>query len=285
LQASEIVLAGQSEPVLRAPANTTAGSPANQRHFKVLLAEDNLVNQKVAVRFMEKRGHGTVVAESGKQALAAWESQFFDLILMDVQMPEMGGFEATAAIRQEERKNGRHIPIIAMTAHAMKGDRERCLAAGMDAYLSKPIDASELFELIESITPDRAGKQHDPVDTPALLARVDGDMGFLRELIALFLDDCPKMLARIRDAIGHHDAEALRSAAHALKGSVANFSAPAAVAAALNLETLGREARLAEAEAAYRDFEIQVEQVERALREVAEAPDRRGDEESSGNRR
>ena len=125
----------------------------DQRRFKILLAEDNLVNQKVAVRFLEKRGHTVVVAESGRQALDAWRKQPFDLILMDVQMPEMDGFEATALIREQEKSGAKHVPIIAMTAHAMVGDRERCLAAGMDDYVSKPINTTDLFAAIERLMP------------------------------------------------------------------------------------------------------------------------------------
>jgi PAS domain S-box-containing protein len=125
----------------------------DQRHFKILLAEDNLVNQKVAVRFLEKRGHTVVVVESGRKALDAWQKQPFDLILMDVQMPEMDGCEATAIIREQEKPRAKHIPIIAMTAHAMVGDRERCLAAGMDDYVSKPINTADLFAAIERLMP------------------------------------------------------------------------------------------------------------------------------------
>ncbi len=127
----------------------------NQRRFKILLAEDNLVNQKVAMRFLEKQGHSVVLAETGTQVLAAWQEQPFDLILMDVQMPEMDGFEATALIRKQEKVGEQkqsaviHIPIVAMTAHAMVGDRDRCLAAGMDDYVSKPVNAKDLFAAIE----------------------------------------------------------------------------------------------------------------------------------------
>ena len=122
-----------------------------RRKFHILLAEDNPINQKLAVRLIEKRGHTLVVASNGREALAALEEQAFDLVLMDVQMPEMDGFEATAAIRDREKTTGKHIPIIAMTAHAMKGDRERCLAAGMDSYISKPVNVEELFETIRSL--------------------------------------------------------------------------------------------------------------------------------------
>ena len=128
----------------------------DQRRFKILLAEDNPVNQKVAVRFLQKKGHTVVVAESGKKALDAWRKQTFDIILMDIQMPEMDGFEATARIREHEKSTSKHIPIIALTAHAMVGDRERCLAAGLDDYVSKPIDADDLFAAIQRLLPAAA---------------------------------------------------------------------------------------------------------------------------------
>ena len=119
--------------------------------LKVLLAEDSIFNQKLAVGLLEKGGHSVVVAHNGREALAAWEVDRFDLVLMDVQMPEMDGFEATAAIRARESQLGRHTPIVAMTAHAMKGDRERCLAAGMDSYVAKPIRAADLFATIQAV--------------------------------------------------------------------------------------------------------------------------------------
>jgi PAS domain S-box-containing protein len=141
---------------LVAPLGLSAG---DRRSFRILLAEDNLVNQRVAVRFLEKKGHAVVVTGSGKEALDAWRAHSFDLILMDVQMPEMDGFEATAIIREQEKSGKKHIPIIAMTAHAMVGDRERCLAAGMDDYVSKPIKNANLFAAIERVMP-AAAKAH-----------------------------------------------------------------------------------------------------------------------------
>ncbi len=142
-----------------APPHFPAGG---QRRFKILLAEDNLVNQKVAVRFLEKKGHTVVLAPSGKKAVDAWWEQSFDLILMDVQMPEMDGFEATRIIRKQEKSGAKHVPIIAMTAHAMVGDRERCLAAGMDDYISKPINATDLFAAIERLVPAASGAPNAP---------------------------------------------------------------------------------------------------------------------------
>ena len=121
--------------------------------LNILLAEDNIVNQRVAVSILEKRGHVVQPVNNGKEALAALACEHFDLVLMDVQMPEMDGLEATAAIREMEQQSGRHIPIIAMTAHAMKGDRERCLDAGMDDYLAKPVDAKALMEVLQRWSP------------------------------------------------------------------------------------------------------------------------------------
>jgi two-component system, sensor histidine kinase and response regulator len=125
----------------------------DQSHLRILLAEDNSVNQLLAVRMLEKRGHIVKVAGNGKEALAALETQPFDLVLMDVQMAEMDGFEATKAIRAQGKRSGHHMPIIAMTAHAMVGDKERCLAAGMDDYITKPFRINDLTELLARYAP------------------------------------------------------------------------------------------------------------------------------------
>jgi CheY-like chemotaxis protein len=122
--------------------------PDLDRRLHILLAEDNAVNQLLIVRLLEKRGHSVVVARDGREALKLLDHHRFELVLMDVQMPELNGFEVTAVIRQKEAAIGGHLPIIALTAHAMKGDQELCIAAGMDAYLSKPIHSAELFDII-----------------------------------------------------------------------------------------------------------------------------------------
>lgn len=122
-----------------------------KRNLRILLAEDNAVNQKLASRLLEKQGHNVVIAANGRQALAQLETEGFDLVLMDVQMPEMDGFEATTTIRKMEETTGTHLPIVAMTAHAMQGDKERCLAAGMDGYLSKPLNLKELLVVVQSV--------------------------------------------------------------------------------------------------------------------------------------
>jgi signal transduction histidine kinase/ActR/RegA family two-component response regulator len=146
-------------PVERMESQTSTSTPVTSqtalkrvKKLRVLLAEDNAVNQKIASRFLEKEGHHVTLASNGRQALAALDRENFDVVLMDVQMPEMDGFEATAVIRARERDSGKRLPIIAMTAHAMKGDRERCLAAGMDGYIAKPITAPELIELLEKFS-------------------------------------------------------------------------------------------------------------------------------------
>jgi signal transduction histidine kinase/DNA-binding response OmpR family regulator len=147
-----VTAVGSPEPAASTPAPAPR-RPATGRSLRVLLAEDNKVNQRLAVRLLEKRGHRVAVVDNGRDAVATAIAQPFDLILMDVQMPEMDGFEATAALRAAERGTGQRRPIVAMTAHAMKGDRERCLLAGMDEYLAKPIQPAEFFDLIERILP------------------------------------------------------------------------------------------------------------------------------------
>jgi two-component system, sensor histidine kinase and response regulator len=181
-------------------------------------------------------------------------------VLMDVQMPEMGGFEATAAIRLRERDSGAHLPIVAMTAHAMKGDRERCLQAGMDEYITKPLDSKALCAMVERA----AGGRGDPAGLDragslpgydALVARLGGDAQLLADISRLFIDDAPQHLRAIRSAIDVGDAGALCVAAHGVKGAAANFDAPGVVAAARTLEAAGRDADLTGAEQAWRLLE------------------------------
>jgi PAS domain S-box-containing protein len=261
-------------PPSASPAAGARTVPATPSCLRILLAEDNAVNQKVAVRILEKRGHCVVVANNGKEALAALKQHAFDLVLMDVQMPEMGGFEATARVRAGEQGTGRHVPIIALTAHAMTGDRERCLEAGMDAYVAKPIQPKELFQAIESLVPMPAAREENVreekpapklVDRDVLLARVGGDEELLREVVEMFLGDCPRLLADIRDAIVQGDATQLQRAAHTFKGCVSNFAAQTVAEAAWQLEEAGRQRNLAEAHAAYATLENLVRQLQQVL--------------------
>ncbi len=233
--------------------------PREGQSLRILLAEDNAVNQKLAVRLLEKAGHRVTAAWNGNEVLERLEEDTFDLILMDVQMPEKDGLEATAAIRQQEQATGEHIPIIAMTAHALKGDRERCLDAGMDAYLAKPARRQDLLTIIAEAVSCREGQAADApaadearvaeggFDYDAALHRVAGDPELLREVVDLLLESCPQLLERIDDAVSRADATALERAAHELKGAVANFAAAGATDAALALEKMGRAGDLAAA--------------------------------------
>jgi PAS domain S-box-containing protein len=260
------------------PPQRRKGARLVQPTLRVLVAEDNRVNQLVVTRILEKLGHQVTVVGNGREALAAVQAGKFDLIAMDVQMPEMDGLDATIAIRTWEKTTGRHIPIVAMTAHAMKGDRERCLAAGMDGYISKPIRVKELERAITQLigrrnwakVPVSEGGQADGViDHAALLAGVDGNRRLLRDLIRLFLADCPKRLTEIKEAIRRGDAEGLRRAAHALKGSVGNFVAKKTLAAARRLEIIGAEGDLATASNACAKLESELTLLSEQLREFA----------------
>jgi PAS domain S-box-containing protein len=251
--------------------------PAARRGLRILLAEDNLVNQKLAARLLEKRGHDVTVVSNGREALTAWKARRFDVILMDVQMPEIDGLEAASAIRREEAAYGGHIPIVAMTAYVMKGDRESCLAAGMDRYIAKPIRAQELFETVETIAvPEEMPAQVPPAQMPGLdkafdetaaLACIGEDRELLAELAGLFVRECPRLLADIEAALAQGSPVLLKGAAHALKGAVDNFGAVPTYAAAQKLETMGRTGNLADASAAWNDLQ---REIARLLPELAE---------------
>jgi PAS domain S-box-containing protein len=247
------------------------------RRLRILLAEDNAVNQRLAVHLLEKQGHQVVVAGNGKEALAALARAAFDVVLMDVQMPEMCGFEATAQIRAGESGTGRRLPIIAMTAHAMKGDRERCLEAGMDDYVAKPIQAGELSRaLAEAVSDSPCVPLEDRVvvttkvfDRAAALARVEGDEELLREIVGLFLEECPHLLEEVRAAVDCGDMARLKRAAHTLKGSVGNFGTTDAYTAARRLEGLAQENNLAALDDAYSALQVALQQLQEALVELA----------------
>ena len=231
-----------------------------RRQLRVLLAEDNPVNRTLALRLLGKLGHQVEVANNGEEALGLHARGKFDIILMDVQMPVMGGFEATARIRAREAAGCPHTPIVAMTAHAMKGDRERCLEAGMDGYLSKPVHAPDLVEALLRHTdntdpaPPRAVQpmaDDDPVfERDKALFNLGNDTDLLEQLIVMYAEDEPRLVQDIDAALAAGDPEALSNAAHALKGAVSNFCAPRARASAEQLEHLGRDKRLGEAPAA-----------------------------------
>ncbi len=244
------------------------------RALRILLAEDNLVNQKLAVRLLEKRGHTVAVANNGREALESTADERFDLVLMDVQMPVIGGLEATVKIRERERRTGEHLPILAMTAHALKGDRERCLEVGMDGYVSKPFRMSELEAEMKRVTGNgkataaavkSSGPATQVIDSVELLARVDNDSELLAELYGMFCADYPKQLEALRDALLHQDARAVERGAHALKGALANFAAESARHLAAQIEALGRAGKLASVQQLIGELEQEIHRADAAL--------------------
>jgi signal transduction histidine kinase/CheY-like chemotaxis protein/HPt (histidine-containing phosphotransfer) domain-containing protein len=274
----------QAETVAPPPSTseTAAAFP-----LRILVAEDNPVNQKLAIALLEKAGHRVSLAITGADAVSRWREGDFDLILMDVQMPVLDGLEATRQIRDQEKKTGTHVPIVAITAHAMAGDRERCLQAGMDDYLSKPIHRPELLAMLARRGANRAAgrperqseRQSEPKNTSAmaandvmdraeLLSRLEGDEQLLRELIDAFLDESGPMMQQVSEAVTSQDAGGLERAAHKLKGTVSIFGSRAATQAALVLETMGRERDLRHAEEAFPQLKEQMEALETALVEL-----------------
>jgi CheY-like chemotaxis protein/HPt (histidine-containing phosphotransfer) domain-containing protein len=250
---------------------------------RILLAEDNIVNQKLAMELLQGRGHYVGLATNGKEAIEALEQEAFDLVLMDVQMPEMDGFGATREIREREKVHGLpRIPIVAMTAYAMKGDMERCIEAGMDDYISKPIEAKALFEVIEKITLESQKKEQavistskendksslDTFDLSKALEVVDGNEDLFQEIAKMFLESLPHELGKIRDAIAGSDAHMLERSAHSLKGAVGNFSAKLSFEAAYRLEMLGKENKMAEAEKAFEELEKEIAVLEAELNRI-----------------
>jgi CheY-like chemotaxis protein len=214
-----------------------------------LLAEDNVVNQKVAVRLLERLDCRVHVVADGQAAVGAWRTGNFDLIIMDCQMPQLDGYEATREIRRLEAGE-RHIPIVALTAHAMKGDEEKCRAAGMDDYLAKPIDRAKLGSCLDRLLPCKGPAVVDaileapiavasgnyPVDWKTLRESVDGDEAFVRDLVDAYVGTGDKELAALAAALRAGDAATILASAHALKGASANLHAAAATLAAAQLE-------------------------------------------------
>jgi CheY-like chemotaxis protein/HPt (histidine-containing phosphotransfer) domain-containing protein len=282
LDAIHAALAGPAADIESAqnrPLVTRHSLREAQRSLRILLAEDNAVNRALMINFLKKRGHSVVIAENGRQAVEAHASERFDAVLMDVQMPEVDGFEATAAIRKREAASGLHLPIIALTAHAMTGDRERCLAAGMDFYLTKPVRAAELYEALEAAVPRSASSDavatssasplphssscsFDRADT---LARLGDDRELLAQMVELFRAESPQMLSAIRSSVASRDAPALALSAHALNGSVGIFGLTESLDSVRELERMGRAGVLVGASERFTMLEDQVARLERDL--------------------
>jgi two-component system, sensor histidine kinase and response regulator len=247
-----------NQPALPLSGHSTPSSDGRKagNGWHVLLAEDNKVNQKLAIGLLEKFGHRVTVASTGVEALELWSTHHFDLVLMDVQMPEMDGYAATEEIRRREAGSEQHIPIVAMTAHAMKGDRESCLAAGMDDYLSKPIRARDLTQMLEAITErcllrrnadsesamdprqPAAAVPHPgpPIDWVKAAKNTAGDRELLNELLATFLQETPQLIRRMETALAAHDGKQAAATAHSLKGSLGFLATRTAQATCESIE-------------------------------------------------
>jgi len=259
-----------SEPSV--PGPSPASPPVGAvRRLRILVAEDTPVNQKFILRLLDRWGHTAVLVDDGLKAVAEVAKTVFDVVLMDVQMPEMDGLQAAAAIRKMEAGSRRHIPIIAMTAHAIKGDRERCLTAGMDDYLSKPIDAGLLKQVVERLTAGHAAPELEGVGAammPGVLNAFENDWGFFAEVVDVFFSDYPRQLDSLRTSAQRRDTATFRRAAHSLKGMLRNFQAEASAEKAFRLESMGQSGNLAGAEALIEELATEVKQLEVQLRKL-----------------
>ncbi|MGH9713455.1 MAG: response regulator [Candidatus Acidiferrales bacterium] len=277
VQPSELLDAVLNVRTAGAIEDTASEPPVHAQHgegerMKVLLTEDNAVNRILALKLLEKHGHTVVLAENGREALEALEREAVDLILMDVQMPVMDGLEAIAAIRKKEEGSGVHLPIVALTAHAMKGDRERCLAAGADEYLTKPIKTPELMAAIERFQGAKASKDPQRVlpgtpdaDSPVssldmadALERVEGDSELLEEISRIFAEECLKTMAALRRAVEASDTAAVGRLAHTLKGSASNVGARILAQTTAELESMARAGDLRGAQRQFKTVESEV---------------------------
>jgi PAS domain S-box-containing protein len=278
---------GQVAATASTDARAAEIAPAIQQHdarirrqLRVLLAEDNEINQKLAARLLEARGCDVQIVDDGLMAMTYLERQEFDLVLMDLQMPIMGGLEATTLWRAKERGSARYVPIIALTAHALKGDRERCLAAGMDGYVAKPITDEALWCAVEQVcqrlpqlppahvNPEFPGQQ---LDREAILSRLDGDEALLREIVGLFLARSPEMLEEIRTALAAEDSRSVCRTAHTLKGSVSTFSRALVFDLLQQLEESAGSGDLSKASEVFEALEFELGRFQPALAQLVAA--------------
>ena len=235
---------GPDAPVRRAAPPPLSARAAGRRRLEILLAEDNPINQRVAVEILKRMGHTVTVANDGRAAVEAVEAGHFDLVLMDVQMPIMDGWQATAAIRRSPHAHARHTRVVALTARATEEDRKRCMAYGMDGFLTKPLQVAELLYLCEEgKAPERAappvmaaqvGERHAIDDWPGVLQRVGGSPALLARLVGMYRDELPAVLAELRATVV--SGEGLRRAAHRIAGTVGIFNARQALALAREVE-------------------------------------------------
>jgi signal transduction histidine kinase/DNA-binding response OmpR family regulator len=280
LQAAMLQVLGRGQGIPNRDLVTRHNTRQQLRKLRILLAEDNPINQTVAVKMLEKMGHQATVAKDGREALAALEAASYDLVFMDVQMPEIDGLTATRKIR--EREKGSRIPIIAMTAHAMKGDRERCVQAGMDGYLTKPVSSAELEEAIARVLgteqvcaplPEAQGQEKRAGwDRAAALARVEGDEALLWELVQVFLEEVPEQLNSMEQGLAAADFEVIERTAHTLKGELVYLGLAETADKAKALEYQGRERNLQAVAELFPEFKAQLLMVAAAMRQDQAGP-------------
>jgi signal transduction histidine kinase/DNA-binding response OmpR family regulator len=245
------------------------------RSLRILVAEDTPVNQVLILRTLEKMGHTVTIANNGREALDLLQTHSFHLIFMDVQMPEMDGFAATKMIRAQEKESGSHIPIVAMTAHAMKGDRERCLESGMDDYLAKPVSSREIADAIKKIfplTPTAAipSVRSSPWTAARALAQVEGDEKLLHEIVSIFVDEAPKLLAKLREGIVSRNLELVERTAHNLKGQLGYLGATVAAQKSRELEDTGHRGDLPRAQRIVDELEREITELMDAMRQAVQ---------------
>ncbi len=260
-------MAADAEDIQSVPQISNTGTG-----MRILLAEDNAVNRQLARLLLEKRGYTVIIAKNGIEALAAVEREEIDMVLMDVQMPEMDGLEAIRAIRSNEKISKRHLPIISLTAHVMKGDREKCIEAGADDYIPKPIQPANLFAAMERMHPSERDPEPD-VAAPAvsdsfnaaLLERVQGDRELLAEIVQLFESGLPAILQGLRESIARKEAAEIARTAHMLKGSVGNFGRGSAFRALEEMESFAKENDMAQTAKAFVLVERELKELLAAL--------------------
>ena len=277
LLAAILTALGHTQTASPAVAVVPTGRPPKLKSLHILVAEDNRTNQTVATRMLGKMGHAPVVANNGKEALLLLTTHRFDLVLMDIQMPEMDGLTTTRKIRESENGTRLHMPIIAMTAHAMKGDRERCLAAGMDGYVSKPVSSQELEKTIAGVLLGRVDREAagsllakpadaaEPKGRSAMVwdmddtrERLGGDEQLFHEVVEIFLDDVPKHMAGLAQAIADGNTEAIERLAHTLKGELGYLGIAEVSRKAREMEELGQKADVRLAASLYETFEPEI---------------------------
>jgi CheY-like chemotaxis protein len=269
-----------------------------EKSLKILVAEDTPFNQKFILGLLERWSHQATLVENGRRALQLLQNEPFDIVLMDVQMPEMDGLTATRKIREwEETLNAQgsklnekdsdelsasnfqpsarveRMPIIAMTAHAIKGDRERCLKAGMNEYVSKPIDSNKLFEAIEALTRKSVDSKQATdvtaaIDKSLLLKAFDGDWSFLEEVVEVFLNDYPRLMDDLHRAQKEGDSDLLMRSGHSLKGMLINFQADSAAEIAFEIEKMGKSENFEEARPKIEELTVRITEVDKILRNI-----------------